>query len=188
MSAPVQVHIQTEHENWRDDLLAQPGGSGSSRSPSCLLSLWASDPSQTNLGLTPRSNPSPSPRSNTDPFSRINPSPRSNTDPSAHINSSPRSNTDPSVCINPDPSPRSNPHPSPHSNPDWLPKLTGSFLTLVVEKCSARCRQAVQDDEDITDTRERKLVWNELLNTTVSHLEGVFGDISVPSNYQSVIF
>lgn len=71
--------------------------------------------------------------------------------------------------------------PSPHINPDWLPKLTVNFLTLVVEKCSARTRQALQEDEDIVDLRLRKQIWNEILNTTVFHLESVFGDTSVPS-------
>ena len=30
--------------------------------------------------------------------------------------------------------------PSPHTNPNWLPNLTTNFLSLVVDKCSSRCR------------------------------------------------
>ena len=39
---------------------------------------------------------------------------------------------------------------SPHTNPDWLPNLTADFSTVVVSQCSARSRQAVEANEEIT--------------------------------------
>ena len=38
---------------------------------------------------------------------------------------------------------------SPHTNPNWLPNLTTNFLSVVVDKCSARSRQALEANEDI---------------------------------------
>ena len=33
--------------------------------------------------------------------------------------------------------------PSPHTNPNWLHNLTTNFMSLVVDKSSSRCRQAL---------------------------------------------
>jgi len=69
---------------------------------------------------------------------------------------------------------------SPHTNPNWLKDLTSNFLAVVVDKCSTRVKQAIETNEVIEDLSEHKLVWNEILNTTVVHLMDIFGEISVP--------
>ena len=45
----------------------------------------------------------------------------------------------------------------------------------VVSKCSKRTREAIENNDDITDVAVRRNVTKELLNETVAHMESIFG-------------
>lgn len=86
---------------------------------------------------------------------------------------------------------------SPHTYRTWLPDLTANFYNIVIAKCSEKCKDAVQLNKDIEVEFEQWLIesshfsdqnpreWNEIFdqifNTTIEHLEIVFGGVSVPS-------
>ena len=45
----------------------------------------------------------------------------------------------------------------------------------MVARCTKRTRDAVDNNEDIKEIADRRLVMNELINQSVTYLEGVFG-------------
>ena len=45
----------------------------------------------------------------------------------------------------------------------------------MVNRCTKRTRDAVEANIDIKDIADRRVVMNELINQTVTYLEGVFG-------------
>ena len=67
-----------------------------------------------------------------------------------------------------------------HTKPDWRENLTKNFMTLIISKCSLRTREAVESNENIQDSKLRKATENEIINTTISHLETVFGGVCAP--------
>ena len=69
---------------------------------------------------------------------------------------------------------------SPHTRPDWLKDLKKDFRTVVIEKCSLKAREAVENDVKIEDTKKLKDVRNEIINETVSCLLNIFGDVGRP--------
>jgi len=69
---------------------------------------------------------------------------------------------------------------SPHTNRTWLQDLTGDFYNVVIVKCAEKCREAVQANKHIEDPREWNETFDQIFNTTIDHLETVFGGVSVP--------
>ena len=84
---------------------------------------------------------------------------------------------------------------SPYINQNWLKDMLENYRRLVIERCSADTKEAVEADEDIKvslmanilnfhlviqDKKRRGKVENEILNTTVVHLATVFGEIKSP--------
>ena len=88
-----------------------------------------------------------------------------------------------------------------HKNNQWLSLLTSSFQVhqtvlqteilykrfnclqvSVIENCSKSARDAARNNEDIENHGERRAVFNEIVNQTVTHLETYFGS-ETPSKY-----
>ena len=88
-----------------------------------------------------------------------------------------------------------------HKNNQWLSLLTSSFQVhqtvlqteilykrfnclqvSVIENCSKSARDAARNNEDIENHGERRSVFNEIVNQTVTHLETYFGS-ETPSMY-----
>ena len=84
-----------------------------------------------------------------------------------------------------------------HNNPNWLFDMRASYQVLfffcanivdlisnlqdsVVAGCTRRVKDAIAANEDIIDVADRRSVQMEILNATVTYLEGVFGT-STPS-------
>ena len=51
----------------------------------------------------------------------------------------------------------------------------------MIDKCTKRTRDAIDQNEDIKNAAERRLVMQEILNQTVNYLEEVFVD--TPSKF-----
>ena len=78
-----------------------------------------------------------------------------------------------------------------HNSPNWFHDMTTSYQVCilhsakicfisnikesVVAACTKRTRDAIAANEDIEDVAERRVVQMEILNATVTYLEGVFG-------------
>ena len=67
-----------------------------------------------------------------------------------------------------------------HTNPTWLKDLKKNFKKDVIERCSVKVREAVEKDAKIEDMREKRLVRNIIINTTVDRLIEIFGGVSRP--------
>ena len=69
---------------------------------------------------------------------------------------------------------------TPHLNPDWLKDLKLNFYSLIVEHCSKKVKDAVNENlklEKVSDTREVRLA---LIHRTVDYLEEVHGGVTKP--------
>ena len=70
-----------------------------------------------------------------------------------------------------------------------LKELT-DFKTLqstVLSRCSRRTRDAIEQNEDIKDAAERRRVVKEILDETITYLEGIFGNETPSMIYLSLL-
>ena len=67
-----------------------------------------------------------------------------------------------------------------HTNPTWLKDLKKNFKRDIIERCSVKVREAVEKDAKIEDLREKRVVRNTIINTTVDRLVEIFGGVSRP--------
>ena len=56
-----------------------------------------------------------------------------------------------------------------------------NFKSVIVEKCSQRVKDAVENDEDIQNKKLRREVDREIINQTIEYLKVVFGGVDSPS-------
>ena len=69
---------------------------------------------------------------------------------------------------------------SPHMNPDWLKHLKRNFQSIVVDQCSKKVKDAVNENqklEKISDIREVRLA---LIHRTIDHIQEVHGGVNRP--------
>merc|ERR1719318_1339357 len=69
---------------------------------------------------------------------------------------------------------------TPHTNPDWLRDLRKNFKSEIIDKCAVNVREAVDKNKTIEDLRERRDIRNTIINSVVSHLVKIFGEVSKP--------
>ena len=69
---------------------------------------------------------------------------------------------------------------TPHTNPDWLKDIKKNFKSAVIEKCSQKVQDAVENNTKISDIRTKKEVRNSIINETVSCLLDIFGGVGKP--------
>ena len=62
-----------------------------------------------------------------------------------------------------------------HQNPNWLADLKTNFTTEIISVCSARTKSAVENNENIEDSRENDRVRNEILSNLMDKLMNIFG-------------
>jgi len=63
---------------------------------------------------------------------------------------------------------------------DWLKDMKKNYKTAVIGKCSRRVQEAVENNIDIKDLREKKEVRNSIINETVACLLDIFGGVGKP--------
>jgi hypothetical protein len=78
------------------------------------------------------------------------------------------------------------PQSSPHTyqrraQVDWLKDMKKNYKTAVIEKCSRKVQEAVENNTDISDIREKKEVRNSIINETVGCLLDIFGGVGKPA-------
>ena len=61
-----------------------------------------------------------------------------------------------------------------YTNQNWLQELKSGFGRLIIQRCSADTREAVENNEDIQERKKRKRIEDEIINTTIAHLEKIF--------------
>jgi hypothetical protein len=71
-------------------------------------------------------------------------------------------------------------HSTPHTNPHWLKEMKKNFKNVVIDKCSRKVQEAVENNTKISDIRKKKEVRNSIINETVSCLLEIFGGVGKP--------
>lgn len=67
-----------------------------------------------------------------------------------------------------------------HCNPSWLKDLKRNMKSELIGRCSLQVQEAVENNTQIENIRERKSVRNDIINTLVSAVVKIFGGVSRP--------
>jgi hypothetical protein len=67
-----------------------------------------------------------------------------------------------------------------YNNPDWLKTTKNNFNKLVIEKCSYKVRQCVENNEQISSIVKKKEVRKEIIDATLQHILEIFGGVNRP--------
>ena len=67
-----------------------------------------------------------------------------------------------------------------HTNPNWLVNLKSNFKEVVIDPCSVKTRNAVNNDEEITTPRDYRAVKNEIVNSVLNYLKTMFNLNNLP--------
>ena len=66
------------------------------------------------------------------------------------------------------------------NNPDWLRKLKSNFKGEIIDQLSNQVREAVANDDEIVDKKQRRVVRNDIINATVAYIIKIHGGVSRP--------
>ena len=66
------------------------------------------------------------------------------------------------------------------SNPDWLRNMKKNFRTEIIDKLSNPVCEAVANDVEIDDLKQRRIVRNDIINATVAYIIKIHGGVSRP--------